>query len=72
MDGAEYLVGAAEIAEMLGVDGNTINQWKSRHSDFPKPIRVLKAASVWDVREIQRWATETGRLKNSPDLKAEL
>lgn len=62
MDDAEHLAGAAEIAEALGVDANTINQWKARYHDFPKPVRILKAGSVWDLREVRAWARETGRL----------
>lgn len=62
MDGAEHLAGPAEIGEALGVDANTVNQWKSRHPEFPEPVRVLKAGSVWDLRDVVAWAKRTGRL----------
>ena len=62
MEGAEYLVGTAEIGELLDVDANTINQWKIRYSGFPAPVRMLSAANIWDVRDILRWAVSTGRM----------
>lgn len=58
---AEFLVGPAEIAEMLGVEANTINVWKIRHADFPVAVRRLKSGDIWDVREIRAWALATGR-----------
>ena len=58
---AKYLVGPAEIAELLGVEANTINVWKVRHLDFPPPVRRLKSGDVWDVREVRSWAQKTGR-----------
>jgi hypothetical protein len=61
VEGAEHLVGPAEIAEALGVDANTINQWKVRHADFPAPVRVLKLGSIWDLRDVLAWAERTGR-----------
>jgi hypothetical protein len=69
VEGVEYLAGAAEIAEELGVDANTINQWKARYPDFPEPLRILKAGHVWDLREVLAWARSTGRMptESKPD-----
>lgn len=58
---ASYLVGPAEIAQLLKVASKTINVWKTRHSDFPEPVRRLKSGDIWDVREIRAWARTTGR-----------
>lgn len=58
---AEYLVGPAEIADLLKVEANTVNVWKVRHPDFPAPVRRLKTGDVWDVREVRAWAERTGR-----------
>jgi hypothetical protein len=58
---AAHIVGPAEIADLLGVEANTINVWKVRHSDFPAPIRRLKSGDLWDVREVRTWAERTGR-----------
>lgn len=72
---AVHLVGPAEIGELLGVDANTINVWKVRHSQFPAPVRRLRSGDVWDRREVIAWATATGRYPaeregNSPSAKS--
>lgn len=58
---AAHLAGPAEIASRLGVEANTINVWKNRHADFPTPVRRLKSGDLWDIREVQAWAEQTGR-----------
>ncbi len=58
---AAHLAGPAEIASSLGVEANTINVWKTRHPDFPAPVRRLKSGDLWDIREVQLWAERTGR-----------
>jgi hypothetical protein len=50
----EQLVGAAEIAERLGVSApQVVHVWRERYDDFPAPVAQLKQALVWywpDVR----------------------
>ncbi|MGJ0121734.1 hypothetical protein ACQ7HM_21235 [Williamsia sp. MIQD14] len=58
---AKFLVGPAEIAVALGIEANTVNVWKTRHSLFPKPVKRLRAGDLWDIREIEAWAESTGR-----------
>lgn len=58
---AAFLVGPAEIAELLSIDANTVNVWKVRHADFPKAVRRLQSVDLWDVREVKAWAKSTGR-----------
>lgn len=65
---AGHLVGPAEIATLLGIEANTINVWKTRHVDFPPPVRRLKTGDVWDAREVLAWAEKTGRYKPSEDV----
>lgn len=69
---ADFLVGPAEIAELLQIEANTINVWKNRHPDFPTPVRRLKSLDVWDVREIRAWAEKTGRLTEVPTVPPEV
>jgi predicted DNA-binding transcriptional regulator AlpA len=60
----DQLVGAAEIAERLGVKRSTVvHDWRRRHPDFPEPVATLKTAMVWAWPDIERWARSTGRLK---------
>lgn len=58
---AQYLVGPAEIGELLNVDANTVNVWKVRHAEFPTPVRRLRSGDIWDRREVVAWARATGR-----------
>lgn len=57
------LVGAAEIAERLGLaNAQLVHVWRRRHDDFPHPVRELKRAHVWAWPDVEKWAKATGRL----------
>ena len=62
IDPAE-LVGAAEIAERLGLAfSQTVHDWRRRHSEFPKPVATLKMGLVWFWPDVEAWARTSGRL----------
>ena len=48
------LVGLHEIAEMVGVSRQRVDQL-ARQVGFPKPVAELKAGRIWRRRDIQRW-----------------
>ncbi|HVM55301.1 MAG TPA: hypothetical protein VM262_19100 [Acidimicrobiales bacterium] len=56
-----HLVGVAEIAEMLALTRQRVNQL-ARKPDFPEPEAVLSAGKVWKRSAIEKWARTTGRL----------
>jgi hypothetical protein len=57
------LVGAAEIAQRLGVARpNVVHDWHRRHADFPEPVAKLRQALVWSWPDVEKWARRTGRL----------
>lgn len=57
------LVGAAEIAERIGVaHAQTVHNLRKRHPDFPEPVAKLRQAMVWAWPDVERWAKATGRL----------
>ena len=59
----EQLVGAAEIAERLGVARpQVVHEWRRRHTDFPEPVARLRQALVWAWPDVEQWARRTGRL----------
>lgn len=59
----EDLVGAAEIAERLGLaHRESVHTYRRRYSDFPEPVANLRQALVWDWSEVETWARNTGRL----------
>lgn len=59
----DQLVGAAEIADRLGVSNSqVIHVWRYRHPDFPQPVTTLKTAMIWYWPDVRAWAQHTGRL----------
>jgi hypothetical protein len=48
------LMGAAEIAERLGVSRQRVQQLIQR-PDWPAPIAVLKMGKIWRTRDIEAW-----------------
>jgi transposase-like protein len=58
------LVGAAEIADRLGIaQPQTVHSWRRRYEDFPTPVAKLKQALVWAWPDIEEWARRTGRVQ---------
>lgn len=61
------LVGAAEIAERLGVPrSSSIHVWIARYPDFPAPVVKLKGTHIWHWPDVEAWARATGRLAEGP------
>lgn len=60
----DHLVGAAEIADRLGVKRpQVVHEWHRRHAGkFPEPVARLRQALVWYWPDVERWAQATGRL----------
>ena len=59
----EDLVGAAEIADRLGLaQSQTVHSWRRRYEDFPEPIAHLRTALIWSWPDVERWARRTGRI----------
>ena len=56
------LVGAAEIADRLGIAYvETIHSWRRRYPDFPQPVAQLRQASSGHGLDVEAWAKATGR-----------
>lgn len=59
----DQLVGAAEIADRLGLTRyQRVHELRRRHDDFPPPIAHLRQALIWYWPDVERWAKMTGRL----------
>jgi hypothetical protein len=58
----EDLVGAAEIAELLGVTRQRVDAIARTHSDFPQPAAELAAGRIWHRKQIEEWARRAGRI----------
>lgn len=55
-----HLVGAQEIAVMLGLSRQRVYQLTSE-PDFPAPEVVLATGRVWNTDAVRRWAAAHGR-----------
>src|SRR5581483_4105656 len=63
-----HLVGAAEIAEMLGVSRQRVAQLLTTQEDFPKPEVELAGGRVWSRTAIEAWiVAHPERDDESPD-----
>jgi hypothetical protein len=63
----DELVGAAEIADRLGVNKSTVvHDWRRRYPDFPEPVATLKAGLVFAWPDVEKWAKATGRELAAP------
>jgi hypothetical protein len=56
------IVGVTEIATRADVNRDTIQKWRDRHLDFPRPMATLAAGPVWSWEAIDRWL----RIRRSP------
>ncbi len=55
------LVGAAEIAELLGgLSRQRVSQLTAAE-DFPAPLQKLRMGAVWRYSDFLAWAERTGR-----------
>jgi hypothetical protein len=59
-----FFVGAAEIAELLGVSRQRVDQL-TRRSDFPLPAAELASGRIWVRVVVERWAMLTGRIERT-------
>ncbi len=58
----DSLVGAAQIAERLGLAGpQVVNTWRRRHPDFPDAVVVFERAHLWVWDDVLKWIQSTGR-----------
>jgi uncharacterized protein YjcR len=71
MDHDRRPVAVSDIAALLGVSVNTVNQWRKRAAwttqVAPMPPAAGKVAGIdyWWDDQILDWAKETGRLKQA-------
>jgi hypothetical protein len=55
------IVGAAEIAELLGgLSRQRVSQLTAAE-DFPQPLQRLRMGNVWRYSDVVAWAERTGR-----------
>ena len=56
------IVTSEDIATRLSVKPATVRQWKTRHADFPRPIKEVAKSGVWSWGAVMLWAVDHGHL----------
>jgi predicted DNA-binding transcriptional regulator AlpA len=51
-------VGAPEIAERLGVQRRTVDQWRQRSLGFPAPRWRVGGRPAWNWDDVESWAAQ--------------
>jgi prophage regulatory protein len=56
-------MGVAEIAKLLGVSRQRVDQLVRLGAGFPEPVAELEAGRIWLAEDIDKWARAAGRVK---------
>jgi len=54
------VVGAPEIAQMLGVSRQRVYQLMDAYDDFPAPVATLAVGRIWSRAEVEEWNRSHG------------
>ena len=60
------LLGVHEIAEMLGVSRQRVNELARSSLGFPKPVARLAAGRIWLKEDVEKWAATWERRSGRP------
>jgi prophage regulatory protein len=55
------LLGVTEVAALLGISRQRVQQLTETDADFPEPAAELARGRVWQKSDVVRWAKATGR-----------
>jgi len=59
-------MGVAEIADLLGVSRQRVNQLVQTDPTFPEPEAELSAGRIWLRSAIEQWVAASGRATDDP------
>jgi very-short-patch-repair endonuclease len=68
------LIGPQEVAELLGVEPNTVHQWRKRGDTIrggamPDPTAVISGVPLWTTEDIVNWARGSGRIGETRTIR---
>src|SRR5271165_6315120 len=55
------IVGINEIAAMAGVTSQAVTNWRSRATDFPRPLRELASGPIFRRSQVRAWLKRNNR-----------
>src|SRR4051812_41450822 len=66
------LVGIPQIADIAGVGRSAVGNWRKRHPDFPAPKVQTPSGALFDLREVEDWLIEQGKISQRAPASARL
>lgn len=66
------LVGIPQIAEIANVGRSAVGNWRKRHADFPTPKVQAPSGALFDLREVEDWLIEQGKISERAPASARL
>jgi type I restriction-modification system DNA methylase subunit len=66
------LVGIPQIAEIANVGRSAVGNWRKRHSDFPTAKVQTPSGALFDLREVEDWLIEHGKISERAPASARL
>src|SRR3954454_24949951 len=66
------LVGIPQIADLAGVGRSAVSNWRKRHPDFPTAKVQAPSGALFDLREVEDWLIEQGKISQRAPASARL
>jgi type I restriction enzyme M protein len=66
------LVGIPQIAEIAHVGRSAVGNWRKRHPDFPTPKVQAPSGALFDLKEVEDWLIEQGKISRRAPASARL
>jgi type I restriction enzyme M protein len=68
----QALVGIPQIADIANVGRSAVGNWRKRHPDFPTPKVQAPSGALFDLREVEDWLIEQGKISKRAPASARL
>lgn len=66
------LVGIPQIAKIANVGRSAVGNWRKRHADFPAAKVQTPSGALFDLREVEDWLIEQGKISQRAPASARL
>ena len=66
MSDSTATVTASGIASLAGVGRAAVSNWRRRYADFPQPVGGSAASLAFDLRAVENWLQEQGKVPEFP------
>lgn len=60
--GDAVYVSLSDVADIAGVGGSAVSNWRKRHEDFPPPRLQTPGGALFSLAEVERWLLENEKI----------